>query len=236
MLNVLERARDRHVALPGPGPSDYLNTIPSSAEPVYLEDRDIERRIRSYVRRNAAMIVHRAQRPGLGVGGHMSTYASTATLYEVGATTSSAATTPTEGETRSTSRATRHRASTRAFLEGRLSERRLDGFRQEASQAASGGGLPSYPHPRLMPDSARPWTPTRVGDWCPPRSNRQARISAGRPSRDLDAVRVTHCPSVASGGGHKQKLVAAKHSVDAVRSCGARDSHAGKARILLARC
>jgi pyruvate dehydrogenase E1 component len=73
MLNVLERARDRHVALPGPAPSDYLNTIPSSAEPVYPGDRDIERRIRSYVRWNAAMIVHRAQRPGLGVGGHIST-------------------------------------------------------------------------------------------------------------------------------------------------------------------
>ena len=70
--------------LPGPGPSDYVNTIPRSDEPVYPGDEEIERRIRAYVRWNAAMIVHRAQRPGLGVGGHISTYASTATLYEVG--------------------------------------------------------------------------------------------------------------------------------------------------------
>ena len=84
MSSVLHRAQQRHVIPPGYGDTDYVNTIPATAEPAFPGDEDIERRIRSYVRWNAAMMVHRAQRPGLGVGGHISTYASTATLYEVG--------------------------------------------------------------------------------------------------------------------------------------------------------
>jgi pyruvate dehydrogenase E1 component len=151
MLKVLERARDRHVPLPGPGPSDYLNTIPSSAEPVYPGDRDIERRIRSYVRWNAAMMVHRAQRPGLGVGGHISTYASTATLYEVGFNHFFRGHADGGADQIYFQGHASPGVYARAFLEGRLSERRLDGFRQEISHAGSGGGLPSYPHPRLMP-------------------------------------------------------------------------------------
>jgi pyruvate dehydrogenase E1 component len=153
MLNVLERARDRHVALPGPGPSDYVNTIPSSDEPVYPGDLEIERRIRAHVRWNAAMVVHRAQRPGLGVGGHISTYASTATLYEVGFNHFFRGHDADGGVDQIYFQG--HASPgiyARAFLEGRLSERRLDGFRQEVSHAGSGGGLPSYPHPRLMPD------------------------------------------------------------------------------------
>jgi pyruvate dehydrogenase E1 component len=153
MLNVLERARDRHVTLPSPGPSDYVNTIPSSDEPVYPGDLEIERRIRSYVRWNAAMMVHRAQRPGLGVGGHISTYASTATLYEVGFNHFFRG---HDAEGGGDQIYFQGHASpgiyARAFLEGRLSEHRLDGFRQEVSHAGLGGGLPSYPHPRLMPD------------------------------------------------------------------------------------
>ena len=153
MLNVLERARDRHVALPGPGPSDYVNTIPSSDEPVYPGDLEIERRIRAYVRWNAAMVVHRAQRPGLGVGGHISTYASTATLYEVGFNHFFRGHDAKGGGDQIYFQG--HASPgiyARAFLEGRLGEHRLDGFRQEVSHAGSGGGLPSYPHPRLMPD------------------------------------------------------------------------------------
>ena len=79
MVSVLRRARQRHVIPPGYGVTDYVNTIPTTAEPEFPGDEDIERRIRSYVRWNAAVMVHRAQRPGLGVGGHISTYASTAT-------------------------------------------------------------------------------------------------------------------------------------------------------------
>jgi pyruvate dehydrogenase E1 component len=153
MLNVLERAHQRHVALPGPGPSDYVNTIPTAAEPEYPGDEDIERRIRAYTRWNAAMIVHRAQRPGLALGGHLSTYASTATLYEVGFhhffrghdAGGGADQVYFQGHASPGIYA-------RAFLEGRLHESQLDGFRQEISHAGAGGGLPSYPHPRLMPN------------------------------------------------------------------------------------
>ncbi len=152
MLNMLERARHRHVALPGPGPSDYVNTIPSSDEAVYPGDEDIERRIRAHLRWNAAMIVHRAQRPGLGVGGHISTYASTATLYDVGFNHFFHGHDADGGADQIYFQG--HASPgiyARAFLEGRLNAHHLDGFRQEISHAGPGGGLPSYPHPRLMP-------------------------------------------------------------------------------------
>ena len=153
MLTVLTRAQERHVLLPGYGSTDYVNTIPVSAEPPYPGDEDVERRIRSYVRWNAAMMVHRAQRPGLGVGGHISTYASTATLYEVGFNHFFRGRGADGGGDQIYFQG--HAAPgiyARAFLEGRLRESQLDGFRQEVSHAARGGGLPSYPHPRLMPD------------------------------------------------------------------------------------
>lgn len=84
MLSVLQRARDRRVGVANLRSTDYLNTIAPDAEPVFPGDEHIERRIRAYNRWNAAVMVHRAQRPGIGVGGHISTYASAAALYEVG--------------------------------------------------------------------------------------------------------------------------------------------------------
>jgi pyruvate dehydrogenase E1 component len=153
MLSVLAHARQRHVTLPGYGNTDYVNTIPATDESPFPGDEDIEQRIRSFVRWNAAVMVHRAQRPGLGVGGHISTYASTATLYEVGFNHFFRGHDADGGGDQIYFQG--HASPgiyARAFLEGRLSERRLDGFRQEISHAASGGGLPSYPHPRLMPD------------------------------------------------------------------------------------
>ena len=99
------------------------------------------------------MMVHRAQRPGLGVGGHISTYASTATLYEVGFNHFFRGHDADGGGDQIYFQG--HASPgvyARAFLEGRLSESQLDGFRQEISHAGPGGGLPSYPHPRLMPD------------------------------------------------------------------------------------
>ena len=153
MLSVLRRAQRRHVILPGYGVTDYVNTIPAAAEPAFPGDEDIERRIRSHVRWNAAMMVHRAQRPGLGVGGHISTYASTATLYEVGFNHFFRG---RDAEGGGDQIYFQGHASpgiyARAFLEGRLSPHQLDGFRQEISHAGKGSGLPSYPHPRLMPD------------------------------------------------------------------------------------
>ena len=84
MLKLLERARERHVGVPSLTSTDYVNTIPADKEPAYPGDEELERQIRRLLRWNAAVTVHRAQRPGIGVGGHISTYASAATLYEVG--------------------------------------------------------------------------------------------------------------------------------------------------------
>ncbi len=158
MLDVWSQARQRHVNLPGHdatgyGSTDYVNTIPVSSEPPFPGDEEVERRIRSYVRWNAAMMVHRAQRTGLGVGGHISTYASTATLYEVGFNHFFRGRGAEGGGDQIYFQG--HAAPgvyARAFLEGRLAEGQLDGFRQEVSHATLGGGVPSYPHPRLMPD------------------------------------------------------------------------------------
>jgi pyruvate dehydrogenase E1 component len=153
MQSVMHRARQRHVVPAGYGDTDYVNTIPASAEPTFPGDEDVERRIRAYVRWNAAMMVHRAQRPGLGVGGHISTYASTATLYEVGFNHFFRGHDADGGGDQVYFQG--HASPgiyARAFLEGRVSASRLDGFRREVSHAGHGGGLPSYPHPRLMPD------------------------------------------------------------------------------------
>ena len=84
MLRLLERARERQVGVPPLTSTDYINTISPEREPWFPGDEFVERRIRAYIRWNAAMLVHRAQRPEIGVGGHISTYASSASLYEVG--------------------------------------------------------------------------------------------------------------------------------------------------------
>jgi pyruvate dehydrogenase E1 component len=151
MLSLLQRARERNVGVPSLRTTDYINTIPPEREPWFPGDEWVERRIRSYIRWNAAIMVHRAQRPGVGVGGHISTYASSASLYEVGFNHFFRG---PEHEGGGDQIYIQGHASpgiyARAFLEGRLDEDRLDGFRQELTHPA--GGLPSYPHPRLMPD------------------------------------------------------------------------------------
>jgi len=151
MLRLLERARERQVGVPPLTTTDYINTIPPEREPWFPGDEAIERRIRAYIRWNAAMLVHRAQRPGIGVGGHISTYASSASLYEVGFNHFFRGKNhPGGGDQIFFQGHASPGMYARAFLEGRLTEAQLDGFRQELSHA--GGGLPSYPHPRLMPD------------------------------------------------------------------------------------
>ena len=153
MLRLLERARAMNVGVPSLTTTDYVNTIPPEHEPWYPGDEEIERRYRAWIRWNAAVQVHRAQRPDVAVGGHISTYASAATLYEVGFN--------------HFWRGKDHKGGgdqiffqghaspgmyARAFLEGRLTEEQMDGFRQEKSHVVDGEveGLPSYPHPRLM--------------------------------------------------------------------------------------
>ncbi|MGI8756366.1 MAG: pyruvate dehydrogenase (acetyl-transferring), homodimeric type [Acidimicrobiales bacterium] len=153
LLSVLERARERHVGVPDLHGTDYLNTIPTASEPPFPGDEHIELRLRAYNRWNAAMMVQRAQRPEVGVGGHISTYASAAALYEVGFNHFFLGHGADGGGDQIFYQG--HASPgiyARAFLEGRLSERQLDGFRQEFSHAGPGAGLPSYPHPRLMPD------------------------------------------------------------------------------------
>jgi pyruvate dehydrogenase E1 component len=151
MLRLLERSRERHIGVPPLTTTDYINTIPPEREPAFPGDENIERRIRGIIRWNAAMLVHRAQRPAIGVGGHISTYASAASLYEVGFNHFFRGKNhPGGGDQIFFQGHGSPGMYARAYLEGRLSEQQLDGFRQELSH--SGGGLPSYPHPRLMPD------------------------------------------------------------------------------------
>ena len=151
MLRLLERAGEQRVAIPALTSTDYVNTIPTELEPWFPGDEDVERRYRAWIRWNAAIMVHRAQRPGVGVGGHISTYASSAALYEVGFNHFFRGKShPGGGDQVFIQGHASPGIYARAFLEGRLSADQLDGFRQEQSHV--GGGLPSYPHPRLMPD------------------------------------------------------------------------------------
>ena len=151
MLSLLKRAQEKNIGIAGLRATDYINSIPSESEPAFPGDEAIERRIRQYNRWNAAMLVHRAQRPGVGVGGHISTYASSASLYEVGFNHFFRGQDhPGGGDQIFFQGHASPGMYARAFLEGRFTENQLDGFRQELSH--KGGGLSSYPHPRLMPD------------------------------------------------------------------------------------
>ena len=151
MLSLIKRAHEANIQLPNLRLTDYMNTIPPESEPQFPGDEFVERRIRAYIRWNAAIMVHRAQRPGVGVGGHISTFASSAALYEVGFNHFfKGKDHPSGGDQIFFQGHASPGMYARAFLEGRLSEQQLDGFRQELSH--SGGGLSSYPHPRLMPE------------------------------------------------------------------------------------
>jgi len=150
MLSLLRRANERNVGVPSLRSTDYINTIPPENEPWFPGDEEMEHRIRRMIRWNAAIMVHRAQRPGVSVGGHISTYASSATLYEVGFNHFfRGADAPGGGDQIFFQGHASPGIYARSFLEGRLTEGQMDGFRQELS--TPGGGLPSYPHPRLMP-------------------------------------------------------------------------------------
>ena len=146
---VMQQARAGGVSLPSGITTDYVNTIPVSEQPAYPGNLDIERRIRSYVRWNAVMMVLRGQKKDLDLGGHLSTYQSAATMYEVGFNHFFKAATEKNGGDLVFFQG--HAAPgmyARAFLEGRLTGEQLDNFRQEVH----GKGLSSYPHPKLMPD------------------------------------------------------------------------------------
>ena len=131
--------------------TDYVNTIPVTQEPQFPGDEDLERSYRRLLRWNAAVMVQRAQRPAIAVGGHISTYAGAATLYEVGLNHFFRGPNhPGGGDQVFFQGHASPGMYARGYLEGRLSEADLDGFRQEKSKAPH--ALPSYPHPRLMPN------------------------------------------------------------------------------------
>ena len=151
MLSMMQRSHEKNVGVSTLRTTDYINTIPPSLEPKFPGDEYLERRIRAFIRWNAAIMVHRAQRPGVGVGGHISTFASSATLYEVGFNHFFRGKNHAGGGDQIFFQG--HASPgmyARAFLEGRLTQNQMDGFRQELSNPA--GGLSSYPHPRLMPE------------------------------------------------------------------------------------
>ncbi|MFZ0523426.1 MAG: pyruvate dehydrogenase (acetyl-transferring), homodimeric type [Candidatus Acidiferrales bacterium] len=151
---ILERLRAHAkvvgIEIPFTAKTPYVNTIPHSLQPAFPGDQQLERRIKSLVRWNAIAMVVRANREEHNIGGHISTYASAATLYEVGFNHFFRARTPKfEGDTIYFQGHAAPGIYSRAFLEGRLSAEKLENFRRELK---SGGGLSSYPHPWLMPD------------------------------------------------------------------------------------
>ena len=149
--SLLQRAGAQSVGVPMVTTTDYVNTIPVDQEPEFPGDEETERRYRAWMRWNAAMLVHRAQRPDIGVGGHISTYAGAATLYEVGYNHFFRGKDhPGGGDQVFFQGHASPGMYARAFMEGRLTEEDLDGFRQEKSR--EGHALPSYPHPRSMPE------------------------------------------------------------------------------------
>ena len=151
MLSLLKRSKELHLGVPMVPTTDYLNTIAPENETPFPGDEEIERRYRSWIRWNAAIMVHRAQRPEISVGGHISTYASSASLYEVGHNYFFRGPDHEGGGDQVFYQG--HASPgmyARAFLEGRLDQHQLEGFRQEKSHPS--GGLSSYPHPRLMPE------------------------------------------------------------------------------------
>ncbi|MDR9443557.1 MAG: pyruvate dehydrogenase (acetyl-transferring), homodimeric type [Microbacteriaceae bacterium] len=151
MQHLLRRSHELQLNVPLVPTTDYINTISPEDEPDFPGDEQIERTYRAWMRWNSAVLVHRAQRPDIAVGGHISTFASSASLYEVGFNHFFRGQDhPSGGDQIFVQGHASPGPYARAFLEGRLSADRLDGFRQEKSHI--GGGLPSYPHPRLLPD------------------------------------------------------------------------------------
>ncbi|HMC51704.1 MAG TPA: pyruvate dehydrogenase (acetyl-transferring), homodimeric type, partial [Acidimicrobiales bacterium] len=149
LMKLLERAWLAQIGFPATVSTPYINTIPPENEPWFPGDEHMERRIRAFIRWNSAAMVTRANTVSEGIGGHLSTYASSASLCEVGFNHFFRG--KDDGQAGDQIYFQGHAAPgiyARAFLEGRLSEDQLDHFRMELG----GKGLSSYPHPRLMPD------------------------------------------------------------------------------------
>jgi pyruvate dehydrogenase E1 component len=151
LSRLMERANESQVSFPATVSTPYVNTIPREEEPWFPGDEHIERRIRAFIRWNAAMMVVKANKAADGIGGHLSTFASSAALYEIGFNHFFRG--KDDGTPGDHVYFQGHAAPgvyARAYLEGRLTDDDLDHFRREIGRP--GHGLSSYPHPRLMPD------------------------------------------------------------------------------------
>src|SRR5215469_10233544 len=147
--NLIARARSRGTFLPYNANTPYLNTIPVEQQPRYPGDREIERRINSIIRWNALAMVVRANKESSELGGHIASFQSAATLFDVGFSHFWRAPSPEHGGDLIYFQG--HSSPgiySRAFVEGRISEEQILHFRREVD----GKGLSSYPHPWLMPE------------------------------------------------------------------------------------
>ena len=153
LKKLLEKGYERGVRLPWTGNTPYINTIPVERQPAYPGERQIERRLKSIIRYNAMAMVVRANKKYPGLGGHISTFASSATLYQVGFNHFFRGR-GVEGFAGDAVYIQGHGSPgiySQAFLEGRITLEQMEAFRRELS-GAGGHGLASYPHPWLMPD------------------------------------------------------------------------------------
>ncbi len=149
LQRIIWHARKRQIGVPPMVSTDYINTIPPEQEPYFPGDEEVEKRIRRIIRWNAMAMVSRANKDHEGIGGHLSTYASSASLFEVGFNHFfRGKDAPGGGDQVFIQGHGAPGIYARAFLEGRLTDDQLENFRQEVA----GQGLSSYPHPRLMPD------------------------------------------------------------------------------------
>ena len=150
LRELSDHARRNGVRQPFTANTPYINTIPAAEQPPFPGSREVERRIKSLVRWNALAMVVKANKLEEGIGGHISTFASAATLYEVGFNHFfKGKGTNQDGDIIYFQGHAAPGIYARAFLEGRLSAQKLENFRRELKD---GGGLSSYPHPWLMPD------------------------------------------------------------------------------------
>ena len=186
MQKLLERSHELNFGLPAPVRTPYINTIGPEDQRVrywFPGDADLEQRIRAFIRWNAAVMVIKANKAADGIGGHLATYASSASLYEIGFNHFFRG--KDGGRSGDAVHIQGHAAPgiyARAYLEGRLDEDHLDRFRRELD----GGGLSSYPHPRLMPNF---WEyPTVSMGLAPISSIYQARFNRYLHARQIDAT------------------------------------------------
>ena len=151
LRSLLQEAGKKGVEVPTIVNTDYINTIPADQQPAYPGDEELERQYRAWIRWNAAIMVQRAQKKDIGVGGHISTYAGIADLYEMGLNHFFRGRNhPGGGDQVFFQGHSSPGVYSRAFVVGKLTAEQMDGFRQEKTKGAN--GIPSYPHPRCMPD------------------------------------------------------------------------------------